>query len=207
MRPMNAAIRLLSSSSRDAIARHLTDLSMEERAARFGAPLDDTAIGHYAARLNFGRDRLLGVFEEDAALVGVAHIGLELQSDAASLGLSISHGSRCRGYGYALLCAAALQARRAARTRLLVPGLADNRIMVHLARKAGLSVIDEFGRAGTCLTLGEVPQLPPAQRLGGRRSRALLLGVLVPFFCLDMALMIGVSSCGACKPPAVVSQR
>jgi GNAT superfamily N-acetyltransferase len=208
---MNAAIRLLASDSRDAIARHLHHLSLEERAARFGAPLDDHAIGRYVEGLDFVRDRVLGVIE-DEALVGVAHVGLEAHGYAARLALSIAPGSRCRGYAYALLCIAALEARRAGRTRLFMPGLAASAVMTHLARKAGFSVIDEFGSTSDWLALIGMPQLPAApspRRASSQKVRAMVLGALLPVFALDLALMIAVSSaCHGCKPqPQVVSQR
>jgi GNAT superfamily N-acetyltransferase len=212
MHAMNAAIRILTSAARDQIARHMTHQSAEDRALRFGAALDDAAIGNYVAGINFARDKLFGVFEEGDALVGVAHLRLEALSSAAWLGISVAAASRCRGYGYALLCVAALQARRAGRGRLMLPGLAENPIVVHLARKAGLSVIDELGKAGTQIALGKVPQLHrlhrPAHASAGRKVRTLVIGALLPIFSLDMALMLAVSAaCDSCKRPAVVSQR
>ena len=207
---MNAAIRLLGSDSRDAIARHLRHLSLEERAARLGAPLDDHAIGRYVQGLDFVRDRVLGVIE-DGALVGVAHVWLQAHGYAARVGLSIAPGSRCRGYAYALLCVAALEARRAGRTRLFMPGLAASPVMTHLARKAGFSVIDELGCASDWLALVGVPQLPAAPSPRGRSSRkarALVLAALLPLLALDFSLLIASSACHGCKPqPQVVSQR
>jgi GNAT superfamily N-acetyltransferase len=212
MRAMNAAIRLLAADSRDEIARHLRNLSLEERTPRFGAPLDDHAVGRYAAGLDFARDRVLGVIEEDGALVGVAHLGLGAHGYAARLGVSVAAGSRCRGYGYALLCVAALQARRAGRSRLFMPGLSQSPVLTHLARKAGFSVIDEFGRPCNWLGLSGVPELPAApapRRVSARKARALVLGALLPFFVLDLALMLAVSSaCHGCQPAQrLVSER
>jgi len=147
MRSMNAAIRTLASDAHDAIVRHLTSLSAEDRFLRFGAVLDNDAIWRYTATIDFGRDKVFGCFEEER-LVGVAHLRREWRRDSAWAGISVAPGSRCRGYGYALMCVAALEARRCERRRLALPGLAENHIMLHLARKAGLSVIDEFGRPG-----------------------------------------------------------
>ena len=209
---MNAAIRILTSPARDEIARHYTHLSAEDRLWRFGAALDDDALGNHVARINFARDKLFGVFEDGDALVGVAHLRLEALSDTAWLGISVAPGSRCRGYGYALLCAATLQARRAGRSRLVVPGLAENPIVVHLARKAGLSVINESGRPGSHIPLGKAPELASAHQaarsIAARRARSLLLAALLPIFTFDMALMLTAGAvCASCKPQAVLSQR
>ena len=203
---------MLASSSRDEVAHHLLQLSAEDRQLRFGAPLSDAAIRGYADALNFTRDKLFGVFE-DEALVGVAHLALQLHGAAAELGVSVSPGSRCRGYAYALLCIAAQHARRVACRRLDMRCLAENRVMIHLARKAGMSVISGLGRAGAYIALGgeaagQSPQ-PPTQRSPmGHKLRVLLVGALLPAFGIDMALMVAVgTACHSCKPqPLELSQ-
>ena len=145
---MNAAIRLLTSAAREQIAQHFNRLPAEERSLRFGAALDDAPIRYYVAGIDFARDRLFGVFEEGESLAGVAHLRLQGRGGSAWLVVSVSPASRCRGYGYALLRAAAMEARRLACGRLALSGLAENRILLHLARKAGLSVINELGEVG-----------------------------------------------------------
>jgi len=204
MRTMNAAIRTLASDAHDAIVRHLTSLSAEDRFLRFGAVLDNDAIWRYTATIDFGRDKVFGVFEEER-LVGVAHLRREWRRDSAWAGISVAPGSRCRGYGYALMCVAALEARRCERRRLALPGLAENHIMLHLARKAGLSVIGELGRSGAYVLLGE-PEAVPQRAPAGRRARSLLVGLLLPIFGFDMALMIAASAaCDSCKAPQVTA--
>ena len=213
MRAVNAAIRILASPARDAIARHLLELSAEERRLRFGTQLSDAALQGYAVALNFSRDKVFGVFEDDA-LVGTAHLAVQPHGAVATLGVSVSPGSRCRGYAFALLCVAAQHARRVACRRLDMPCLAENRIMVHLARKAGMSVISGLGQASAYIALGSQPsdQPPPSavQRfVTGRKLRTLLVGALLPIFGIDMALMSAVGlACESCKPqPAKVSQK
>ena len=211
MRAMYAAIRILGSLERDRITQHLKQLSPDDRRLRFGADLDDTAIEHHVAAINFARDKLLGVFEESGELVAVAHLALEAQRDSAGLGISVAAGCRCFGYGYALLCAAAPYARRAGRRRLTMHCLAENRVMTHLARKAGMSVISELGEAGTYVALGGVAQTPPLDSprpVAGRKARAVLLGVLLPIFGMDMALLVAAgAACDSCKPQLAVARR
>jgi GNAT superfamily N-acetyltransferase len=207
---MNSAIRILVSDPHGAIVRHLTSLSVEDRFQRFGAALDDAALARYAAALDFGRDRLFCVFDENERLAGLVHVRLDWRRETAWAGVSVSPGSRCQGYGYALLCVAVLDARRAGRTRLALPGLAENRIMLHLARKAGLSVIDEFGKPGAYVALGEPAARAPAPQRSttARRLRAVMVGMLLPIFGLDMAVMLAAgAACSTCKPPLVAAAR
>jgi RimJ/RimL family protein N-acetyltransferase len=175
MRAVNAAIRILTPSDSAAIARHLLQLSAEERRLRFGTPLSDAAIEGYAVALNFSTDQAFGAFEDDA-LVGLAHFAPQPHGATATLGVSVSPGSRCRGYAHALLCVAAQHARRVACRRLDMPCLAENRIMVHLARKAGMSVIGGLGQASAYIALGgpspERSSLSVMQRfLAGRKVK------------------------------------
>jgi RimJ/RimL family protein N-acetyltransferase len=209
---VNTALRTLASSARDEVAHHLLQLSAEDRRLRFGAPLSDAAIRGYADALNFARDKLFGVFE-DGALVGVAHLALQSHGAAAELGVSVSPGSRCRGYAYALLCISAQHARRVACRQLDMRCLAENHVMVHLARKAGMIVISGLGRAGAYIALGGEPAGQPVQSLAqrsptGRKPRAVLVAALMPAFGLAMALMVAVgTACDSCKPqPLALSQ-
>ena len=153
---MNAVVRVLTPSSRDEVAAHQLALPADERRLRFGSPFTDAAILGYAVILNFSRDKLFGVFEE-GALVGVAHLAVLPHGFSAQLGLSVAPGRRGRGYGYALLCVSAQHARRVACRQLDVHHLAENRIMVHLARKAGMSVISTASEAGAYIVLGAEP--------------------------------------------------
>ena len=200
---MYATIRTLSSLERGQIAQHLQQLSPDDRRSRFGAALNDAAIAHYVDAIDFARDKVLGVVEENDELVALAHVGFEPLRDTAELGLSVAAGSRCLGYGYALLCAAALHSRRAGRGRLSMHCLAENRVMLHLARKAGMSVLSERGEAGAYMAIGGAPEQPAdaPRPVAGRRARAILLGVLLPAFALDMALMVAAgAACDSCRP-------
>src|SRR5262245_52897087 len=151
MRAVNAAIHTLAADSRDAVVRHLLGLTDEDRRLRFGTLLDDDALRRYAASIDFARDRVTGLFEAGDRFVGLAHVRLDWRRDTAWAGLSVAPASRGRGYGYMLLCIAVLEARRAGCSSLALPGLAQNHIVRHLARKTGLSIIDASG--GRCAYL------------------------------------------------------
>lgn len=147
------AVQKLNPRHRDDIARHLLRLPAEDRRLRFGQPVRDEAIRDYVERIDLGRDRVFGVHAPDLALVGVAHLALDPDTGSAELGLSVDPSSRGRGYGYALLQRAVLHAANRGYRALFMYCLAENRIMIHLARKAGLTVVVERGEVDARLAL------------------------------------------------------
>jgi len=154
---MSAVVQKLVAFQRDEIARHLRQLAANDRRLRFGAPMTDEAIGNYAGAINFSRDKVFGIFESDLTLSGVAHLALDAESDTAELGLSVVPEQRGRGYGYALLSRAKLHARNLTYKKLFMHCLAENHVMIHLARKAGMTVVTAFGEADAHVALDDGP--------------------------------------------------
>ncbi|HET9404056.1 MAG TPA: GNAT family N-acetyltransferase [Burkholderiales bacterium] len=154
---MDRVVQKLVAFQRDEIIRHLRHLSPQDRRLRFGAPATDAAIESYAKGIDFARDKVFGIFEHDLALTGVAHLALDVETDTAELGLSVVPEHRGKGYGYALLARAKLHARNLTYKKLYMHCLAENQVMIHLARKAGMTVVAEFGEADAHVALGDGP--------------------------------------------------
>ncbi len=163
---MDPVVQKLVAFQRDEIIRHLVLLSPQDRRLRFGAPASDAAIENYARGIDFARDKVFGIFEHDLALTGVAHLALDVGTDTAELGLSVVPEHRGKGYGYALLARAKLHARNLTYKKLYMHCLAENQlwsfgkdsnVMIHLARKAGMTVVTEFGEADAHVALGDGP--------------------------------------------------
>ena len=70
---------------------HLVALSPEDRRLRFGVSVTDETIAGYVERLDFDRDAVFGVRDDDGALVGVC---LLYTSDAADERSSVDLGGR-----------------------------------------------------------------------------------------------------------------
>jgi GNAT superfamily N-acetyltransferase len=147
------AVQRLSELDRAEIERHLLRLCAEDRRLRFGRAMRDEAIRDYAAGIDFARDRVFGIHARDLALVGVAHLALAPAAQIAELGLSVDQSCRGRGYGAALLKRAVMHAANLGFRALFMHCLAENRVMVHLAVKAGLQVVVESGEANARLAL------------------------------------------------------
>ena len=153
-------VRQLHAGYRDEVLNHLLLLNDEDRRLRFGTQTPDEIIRHYVERLDFNRDVIFGVFDLDLKLIGMAHLAYlpeaNGQARAAEFGVSVLPEGRSQGLGTALLERSAVHSRNTRIETLYVHCLANNKAMMHLAQKAGMTVEYAYGDADACL------KLPPA---------------------------------------------
>jgi GNAT superfamily N-acetyltransferase len=139
---------------------HLLQLNDEDRRLRFGIQTSNEVIADYVDRLDFNRDAIFGVFDLDLKLIGMAHLAYLPehmgQKRAAEFGVSVLPEGRSQGLGTALLQRSAVHSRNTRIETLFVHCLANNKAMMHLAHKAGMTVEYAYGDADACL------KLPPA---------------------------------------------
>ncbi len=154
---VNIVTKELSRLQRDALADHFLALNPEDRRLRFGVGLSDHGVRDYVARIDFGRDAVFGVFDEEMRLVGVGH--LARGDEFAELGVSVLPTHRGRGMGGALLARAHTHARNWGVPSLFMHCLSENSAMMHLARKQGMHIVAERGEADAYL---ELPPGDPA---------------------------------------------
>jgi len=147
------AVHRLNPRHRDDITHHLLRLPPEDRRLRFGQHIRDQAVLDYVSRIDFDSDRVFGVHAADLALAGVGHLALDQAQQIAELGLSVDPACRGKGYGFALLQRAVLHAANLGYRVLFMVCLAENQIMMHLARKAGLTLVVEYGETDARLAL------------------------------------------------------
>jgi GNAT superfamily N-acetyltransferase len=149
----SVAVQRLNPRHRDDIVRHLLQLPGEDRRLRFGRSIGDDAIREYVAGIDFARDRVFGIHSPTLDLIGAGHLALDTGAQVAELGLSVDPSCRAKGYGFALLRRALLHAANLGYRVLFMYCLAENRIMLHLAQKAGLAVVIQGGEADARLKL------------------------------------------------------
>ncbi|MBU3604427.1 GNAT family N-acetyltransferase [Polynucleobacter sp. AP-Kaivos-20-H2] len=153
-------VRELHAGYREEILNHLLQLNDEDRRLRFGTQTPDEVIRHYVESLDFNRDVIFGVFNLDLELVGMAHLAYlperKGEARAAEFGVSVLPEGRSQGLGTALLQRSAVHSRNTNIETLYVHCLANNKAMMHLAQKAGMTVEYAYGDADACL------KLPPA---------------------------------------------
>ena len=153
-------VRELHAGYKQEILNHLLQLNDEDRRLRFGTQTPDEVIRHYVEGLDFNRDVIFGVFNLDLKLVGMAHLAYlpehKGEARAAEFGVSVLPEGRSQGLGTALLQRSAVHSRNTSIETLYVHCLANNKAMMHLAQKAGMTVEYAYGDADACL------KLPPA---------------------------------------------
>ena len=148
---MNIHVRELSRLEQPLLEPHFLALGGEDRRLRFGASLNDAAVRAYVARIDFERDAVFGVYDDELRLIGAAHVA---RSDGhAELGVSVLPGHRGRGIGGALLLRAHLRARNWGVRALFMHCLTENAAMMHLARKQAMQIVAEWGEADAWLKL------------------------------------------------------
>jgi hypothetical protein len=110
--------------------------------------------------INFDQDAIFGVFDADLKLIGLAHLAylpeIKGQARAAEFGVSVLPEGRYQGLGSALLQRSAVHSRNSNIQTLYVHCLANNKAMMHLAQKAGMTVEFAYSDADAYL------KLPPA---------------------------------------------
>lgn len=143
-------IRKLLTHERPLFVDHLKKLPAADRHFRFAHNhVTDELIDRYVAGIDPG-DLLLGCFLDDR-LAGAAHVAF---ADAvAELGISVEPEARGRGMGEELFRRASRWARNRRVERLYTLCQADNRSMVALAQKVGMSIHRESGTAEAFLAL------------------------------------------------------
>lgn len=148
---MQVLVTELTRPERAALLHHYLALGTEDRRLRFGAPLADSSIARYVERIDFGRDAVFAVLDDQLHLIGAAH--LARSEDHAELGVSVLAPHRGRGVGGALLARAHMRARNWGVGALFMHCLTENAAMMHLARKQSMRVVCESGEADAWLAL------------------------------------------------------
>lgn len=161
-------VKELSERDRRRLLMHFLALDNSDRLLRFGSVLPDELITKYVQRLDFNRDAVFGVYDDNLALAGVGHLAFApreavpavtnatLKSRVAEFGLSVASWARGRGIGSRLFERAAIHCRNEDVDTLYMHCLASNRTMIHIAKKAGMEIHRSYGEADAYLTL------PPA---------------------------------------------
>ena len=148
---MPIVARELSRLERGKLAAHFLALDVEDRRLRFGLAISDASVADYVERIDFERDAVFGVFDDELNLAGAAH--LARADDHAELGVSVLPAHRGRGIGGALLERAHMHARNWGIGMLFMHCLSENAAMMHLARKQGMRVAAASGEADAHLAL------------------------------------------------------
>ena len=158
-------VKALSERDRRRMLMHFLALPERDRLLRFGMLMSDEMITRYVQRLDFTRDKIFGVLDDQFQLVGVGHLafaardarpalfGATQKARLAEFGVSVSASARGRGVGSRLFGRAAIHCRNADIDTLTMHCLATNQVMIRIAHKAGMEIHRECGEADAYLKL------------------------------------------------------
>jgi GNAT superfamily N-acetyltransferase len=148
---MTVAAKRLNIGNRPALIRHFVALPDEDLRLRFGIPMSEHALREYVGRIDFDRDAIFGVFEDNLSLSGVAHVAIG--GGMAEFGVSVLPDHRKRGIGGTLFEHAHAYARNHFIRTMFMHCLTENRVMMHIAKKSGMTICTESGEADAYLKL------------------------------------------------------
>ena len=143
----------LRPSDRDALRAHYIALSSEDRRLRFGAPIHDEGLAAYVDRIDFGRDGVFAVQDDELRVIAAIHVAVG--DGPAELGLSVLPGARSQGLGDALLKRSATWLRNRGELAVYVHCLSENAAMMHLARKNGMRIAHDGAESDGRLELAQ----------------------------------------------------
>jgi RimJ/RimL family protein N-acetyltransferase len=156
-----ALVRELTPVDRERLLTHFLTLDADDRLLRFGQIVPDRVIENYVRAIDFSRDTVFGVFDDQLQLVGVGHLAyLPAEGDkrTAEFGVSVLESARGQGIGTKLFERAAIRSRNTHITMLYMHCLSRNSTMMHIAKKSGMKIEYAYGEADAYLTLRPADQ-------------------------------------------------
>ena len=138
-------IRPLTVFEHETVRTFYLALSPDDRRKRFCCSLSDETISSYVDRLNFSRDTILGAFDQQAQLVGLAE--LVRGAEESEMAFSVRPDKRGQKIGTLLMERLLSRARICGARKVFVMFLSDNTPMRRMALRAGMSVQTEDGES------------------------------------------------------------
>ena len=157
-------VKELSPRARRHLLRHFLALEEKDRLLRFGTKLSDELVTRYVENIDFSRDTIFGVYDRKMRLLGAGHLafapreaspvsGATLKARVAEFGVSVAAAARGMGVGTKLFVRAAIRCRNADVDTLYMHCLSSNKVMMHIAKKAGMDIHRDYGEADAYLKL------------------------------------------------------
>lgn len=157
-------VKELSPRSRRHLLRHFLALEEKDRLLRFGTKLSDELVSSYVEKIDFSRDTIFGVYDRKLRLLGVGHLafapreasrvaGATIKARVAEFGVSVAAAARGMGVGTKLFERGAMHCRNVDVDTLYMHCLSSNKVMMHIARKAGMEIHRDYGEADAYLKL------------------------------------------------------
>ena len=149
---MPTVIRKLSHLELSLYTDHLIRLPVEDRYLRFGYAISDEGIKKYVDSQYRIKQVVLGAFDENLNVVAAIEIVFDTSkytttNETAEIGLSVEPGHRNAGLGSELFRDAIVITRNRSVVQLVSHCLTQNRWMMRIAKKYGMSVMSDTGES------------------------------------------------------------
>ncbi|MFL9924268.1 GNAT family N-acetyltransferase [Herbaspirillum lusitanum] len=157
-------VKELSPRARRHMLRHFLALEEKDRLLRFGTKLSDEMVTRYVENIDFARDTVFGVYDRKLRLLGVGHLafaprektrisGATIKPVVAEFGVSVAAAARGMGVGSKLFERGAMRCRNVDVDTLYMHCLSSNKVMLHIAKKAGMEIQRDYGEADAYLKI------------------------------------------------------
>lgn len=137
-------IKRLEDKHRDKCLEHFLRLDPDSVYLRFCSPLRDDALKNYVSRLNFERDGIFGIFDDELNIIGIGECAISEDKDFAEVGFSVEKTYQGNGLGNKLMKRIVRFAKAMNKHHLEMVCLRTNSISIHLAKKHGLHIQNDY---------------------------------------------------------------
>ena len=138
---ISTPVEELNSKQKQFLADHFIRLSPDDRQLRFNSWSTNAAITSYVGSLDFSRDIILGIWENNSSLIAVGHLTFFTDKKIACICLTVDPSFRRSGYGSVLIEQAKRIALKRSCLELKIPISFSNVPARNLAQKNGFSVL------------------------------------------------------------------
>lgn len=128
-------------------------LSDTDRYNRFCGQLSSFAISKYVLGINLTQNVVVAAFDAEGTMLGVGEANLA--GDTVEGAFAVSANARGRGIGKALVDRVVLEGKLAGKSTYSITCLANNRAMVHLAQRIGMTVVPCYPEMAASISLAE----------------------------------------------------
>ena len=139
--------KLIHESDKRKILKHFLKLNEGDRYLRFGFHAHDEAIEKYLSGAfdEYGNKNMWFICLDEDKVIGTVHVSIV--QDTAEMGFTVTESKRGKGLGQDLFMRGATWATSKGVSRIITQCLSQNKVMQHIAKKNGMTVVTEIGRA------------------------------------------------------------
>ena len=137
--------RKLSHLDKQKLIDHfMNDIVANDRRLRFGFEAPDSSVKEYidnSIKYDYGYTSMWFVVDEGDRIVATCHVSLNRETNTAEMGCTVSPDFRNQKVGQELFNRGITWARMAGAEHVFMHCLSENKIIQHIAKKGGMTVV------------------------------------------------------------------